>query len=147
MDVPLGHAIGNALEVKEAVEVLQGRGPEDLTRVSLQLAACMLFLAGKGSREACLAQAEKALEDGSGLRTLAAMTEAQGGDAGCIREPERLGQAPYCREVRALKSGWIVHMDAEACGIASMILGAGRARKEDAVDPLAGMILRRKYGE
>ena len=147
MDVPLGHAIGNALEVKEAVEVLQGRGPEELTRVSLQLAACMLFLAGKGSREACLAQAEKALEDGSGLRTLAAMTEAQGGDARCIREPERLGQAPYCREVRALKSGWIVHMDAEACGIASMILGAGRARKEDAVDPLAGMILKRKYGE
>lgn len=147
MDVPLGRAIGNAMEVREAVETLKGRGSEDLTEVCLWLAAHMLYLAGKGEPDACYHMAQKALEDGSGLKTLAAMVEAQGGDPAYVLEPERWERAAFSREVKAMKDGFITRIDTEACGIASVMLGAGRSRKEDCLDYSAGICLHKKYGD
>lgn len=147
MDVPLGHAIGNSLEVIEAVETLNGQGPEDLTEVCLQLAAHMLYLAGRGEIEDCYAQAEAAMRDGSGLATLAKMVKAQGGDPSYILDTEHFKKAPYSYEVKADRSGYITHIDTEACGIASVLLGAGRSKKEDSIDYSAGIWLEKKYGE
>ncbi len=147
MDVPLGFAIGNALEVIESVEVLKGKGPEDLREVSLRLAAEMLHTAGRGSAGECYHMAEKTLRDGSAFETLKKMTEAQGGDVRCLENPELFPQAAFTSEVKAQQSGYIVHMDTEACGIASVLLRAGRSRKEDEIDPAAGIVLCKKYGD
>ncbi len=147
MDVPLGHAIGNAMEVMEAVDTLRGEGPEDLTEVCLQLAAHMLYMADRGEIEECYEMAKKALEDGSGLQTLAAMVKAQGGDEAYILDTGRFGKARFCHEVKAERSGYITHIDTEACGIASVMLGAGRSRKEDVIDYSAGIYLEKKYGD
>lgn len=147
MDVPLGHAVGNALEVAEAVEILKGRGPEDLKEVCLSLAAAMLETAGKGSFGECRQLAETAVRDGSALSCLERMVEAQGGDARFIREPERFAAAPFMREVRAEESGFITSMDTERCGIASVLLKAGRSKKDDAIDYAAGIVILKKYGD
>ena len=147
MDVPLGHAVGNALEVAEAVEILKGRGPEDLKEVCLSLAAAMLETAGKGNFGECRQLAETAVRDGSALSCLERMVEAQGGDARFIREPERFVAAPFMREVRAEESGFITSMDTERCGIASVLLKAGRSRKDDAIDYAAGIVILKKYGD
>lgn len=147
MDIPLGNAIGNALEVIEAVETLEGRGPEDLTRVCLHLAANMLLLAEKGTFSECLAQAETVLRDGSAKRKLCEMVEAQGGDASVLEDTSRFEAAPCEREVRARQAGFIGAMQTEQCGIASMLLGAGRATKEDTIDYRAGIRLKKKYGD
>lgn len=147
MDVPLGHAIGNSMEVIEAVDTLKGNGPEDLTEVCLQLAAHMLYLADRGTVEQCYEMAKTALEDGSGLATLAAMVKAQGGDESYILDTNRFERAQYSYEVKAEKSGYITHIDTEACGIASVLLGAGRSKKDDAIDYSAGIYLEKKYGE
>ncbi|MBQ6834590.1 MAG: thymidine phosphorylase, partial [Lachnospiraceae bacterium] len=95
MDIPLGNNIGNSLEVIEAVETLQGNGPEDLTEVCLQLAGNMLYLAGKGTIEECIAMAKKTIEDGSALERLVAMVEAQGGDSSVILDTGKFEKAPY----------------------------------------------------
>ena len=134
MDEPLGNYIGNALEVKEAVEVLKGGGPSDLRQLSLRLAAGMLELAGKGSAEECLKQAEEALNSGRALERLLAMVKAQGGDEECILDTDKLSAAPLRREVKK-------------CGIASMLLGAGRETKESVLDYGAGIILKKKPGD
>ncbi len=147
MDVPLGRAIGNALEVAEAVETLQNRGPEDLTEVCVSLASNMLHMAGKGGIEECRQMALEALADGRGLDVLASMVKAQGGDERYIYDPSLFAPAPYEREVRAPRSGYIDSVDTTGCGIASAMLGAGRATKEDVIDPSAGICLRRKYGD
>lgn len=147
MDVPLGYNIGNSLEVKEAVETLQGRGPEDLTRVSLELAANMLYLAEKGDMDSCRQQVKQAIEDGSALERLIAMAEAQGGDSSVLRNPDLLPQAACHHEVLARESGYIAHMDTEGCGIASCMLGAGRETRDSVIDYTAGMILRKKTGD
>ncbi len=147
MDVPLGHAVGNSLEVVEAIHTLQGNGPEDLTHLCLQLAANMLYLAGKGDIDACLAMANRAIEDGSALRTLQAIVQAQGGDPDYIAHPERFAQAAYQHTVVAPRSGYIRHVDTEAYGLASLALGAGRARKEDPIDPAAGLLVCAKTGD
>lgn len=141
MDVPLGLAIGNAMEVRESVEVLEGAGPEDLKEVSLRLAAEMLHTAGCGTVEECYEKASAALADGSALETFRKMVKAQGGDLNA------LPSAPYQREVAAPASGYITHMNTESCGIASMLLKAGRSRKEDVIDPSAGILLLKKYGD
>lgn len=147
MDVPLGNYIGNALEVTEAVEVLKDRGPADLKQVCLQLAANMLFLAGKGSEQECLEMAGTALKCGAAYEKFLAMVEAQGGDVSCIRNTEKLPLAPLRREVRAEREGYIAHMDTEKCGVASMLLGAGRETKESELDYGAGIILKKKPGD
>ncbi len=147
MDVPLGHAVGNALEIKESIEVLKGGGPEDLREVSLGLAANMLYMAQKGTIEECYRLAEEAIENGSALKALARMVEGQGGDKSYVEQPDKFPCAPYSYEVLADKEGIITHMDTESVGIASVLLGAGRSKKEDVIDPWAGIILKKKYGE
>lgn len=147
MDVPLGHAIGNSLEVIEAVDTLKGHGPGDLTEVCLSLAAHMLYMAGRGSLHECHQMAKDALEDGRGLNTLVEMVKAQGGDESYILDTERFPVSSCTYEVKALQSGYITHIDTEACGIASVLLGAGRSRKEDSIDYSAGILLKKKYGE
>lgn len=147
MDRPLGHAVGNALEVREAAEVLRGGGPEDLNEVSLALAAGMLNLAGLGTLEECRKKAEEAVCSGAAFEKLCEMVEAQGGDAQMLREPERFPKAGAFREIRAAAGGYISGMDTEGIGAAAVLLGAGRSRKEDTVDPAAGIHLCRKTGD
>lgn len=147
MGRPLGHLVGNALEVQEAVETLQGRGPEDLYQVCVQLAGNMLYLAGKGSYEDCCRMAQQAIADGSALRKLKEMVAAQGGDVSCLEDPGRLPQTACHHVVKARQSGYITAMDTEAIGITSVVLGAGRASKEDAIDYAAGLRISKKTGE
>ncbi len=147
MDVPLGHAVGNSLEMQESIEVLKGRGPADLTEVCIDLAANMLYMAKAGTIEECTKLAEDSIADGRGLKALKDMVESQGGDGSYIDHPEKFHQAPYSMEVKADEAGFISHMDTEAIGIVSVMLGAGRSRKEDPIDHSAGLILRKKYGD
>ncbi len=147
MDVPLGHMVGNALEVQEAVAVLKGEGPDDLTDVCLSLAAEMLVLCGRAEREEARTLARQAVADGSALARLKAMVKAQGGDPEALERLGGLPQAACRREVPAPETGYITAMDAEQIGLASVLLGAGRSRKEDALDYGAGVELCRKTGE
>lgn len=147
MDVPLGHNIGNSLEVIEAVETLKGNGPADLTEVCLDLAGNMLYLAGKGEIDDCKKMAMEVIANGSALERLIAMVEAQGGDSSVIKDTERFAKAPYCYEVVAAKSGYIAFMDTEKCGIASSMLGAGRETKESKIDFAAGIVIKNKVSD
>ena len=147
MDLPLGHAIGNSLEVIEAVDTLRGRGPADLTEVCLQLASNMLVLAGKGELAACRAMAEEALRSGAAFGKLRAMVAAQGGDVSVLDDTDKFAKAPVVHEVLSPADGYISHMQTELCGIASVALGAGRASKEDAIDLSAGILLLKKTGD
>ncbi len=147
MNQPLGSAIGNSLEVAEACRTLRGEGPEDLTVLSVELAADMLVLAGKGDRAACRAAAQQCLADGTAFRKFKEMVAAQGGDISVLDDPSRFPQAKQEHIVRAPASGFLYSMDAEQCGIASMELGAGRKKKEDVIDPSAGIILKKKTGD
>ena len=147
MDIPLGHAVGNALEVREAVSVLHGEGPEDLTEVSLALASRMVALATGKTEDESLRAAQEAIESGAAIDRLAAMVKAQQGDPSVIYQPKRLKVASITHEVKATRSGYISHMDTEGIGISSMLLGAGRAKKEDRLDYGAGLILQKKTGD
>ena len=148
MDQPLGLAVGNALEVVEAVELLRGGGPADLRELTVALTAEMVLLARlapdlAGARRAV----EAAIADGRGLAKLREITEAQGGDPACIDDPGRLPRAARVLPVPAPAAGVVEAIDAEAIGLAAMALGAGRARVEDRVDPAVGIVLRAKVGE
>lgn len=147
MDVPLGYAIGNAIEVWEAVLTLQGKGPEDLTELSVALAAHMLHLADKGDLATCECMAREALAGGAALSKFIEMVRAQGGDAFCIEHPDRLLTAPFAMEVTSPRSGYIARVDAEEYGTAALLLGAGRSKKEDAIDHAAGILLHVKTGD
>lgn len=147
MDVPLGNAIGNSLEVIEAVQVLQGNGPEDLTYVATELAANMVYLAGKGTLEACRKQVKEAIDNGTGLERLAAMVSAQGGQAEVIRDTALFEKAPLEKNILAKESGYLISMDTEQIGRASCILGAGREKKEDPIDYSAGIYIHKKTGQ
>lgn len=147
MDIPLGHNIGNALEVIEAVDTLKGQGPKDLTEVCLSLASNMLYLADKGTIEECRVMAEEAIRSGAALDKLVAMVEAQGGDSSVIKDTSLFAKPAYFYELKATKSGYINHIDTEQCGIASVALGAGRETKESNIDYAAGIVLKKKYGE
>ncbi len=147
MDIPLGFAIGNSLEVVEAVETLKGNGPADLTELCIALSAHILTLAEKGDYATCEALAKQAIADGSALNTFAAMVEAQGGDKTWILQPEKFPKAAYSYAVKAERSGYITHVDTESYGVASLLLGAGRNTKEDVIDPTAGIYLRAKTGD
>ena len=127
--------------------VLQGRGPADLTEVCMQLAANMLVLAGKGDLAACRRMAEEAVADGSAFEKCCQMFEAQGGDPRYLRDAALFPKAKYARDLVAQQGGYITANDVEKIGNASVLLGAGRIKKEDAIDFAAGITLRKKLGD
>lgn len=147
MDRPLGNAIGNSMEVVEAIETLKGNGPEDLTELCIALAAHILTLAEKGTYEECERMAKGAIENRSALQTFADMVKAQGGDPEWILNSDKFPKAKYSYSVKAKESGYIVSVDTESYGVASLLLGAGRNTKEDVIDAAAGIYLCKKTGD
>ncbi len=146
MDVPLGNSIGNSLEVKEAIEVLQGHGPKDLETVCLELAARMLELAGNGTIEQCRNLALNAIQNGSALNKLGEMMIKQGAVALPWAE-NALDQAPIIYNMTSPFEGYVTSIQSELAGKSSMILGAGRLTKESPIDHSAGIILHKKTGD
>jgi pyrimidine-nucleoside phosphorylase len=148
MNQPLGYAVGNALEVMEASQTLQNAGPADLTRLCIELAARMIFVAKVSpSLEEARRLAEKLLVDGSGYRKFKQAVDAQGGNAQALDKFELLPNATGMREVVSPRGGYVSVINARDIGIASHMIGAGRDRKEDAIDPAVGVILEIKVGE
>lgn len=148
MSQPLGYAVGNALEVKEAIETLQGRGPADLTELCLVLGSEMLMAANKAdSEEQARSRLKEAMDSGSALQLFKRFVTAQGGDSAVIDNMELLPAARWQINVRAKESGWISAIDADEIGTAAMLLGAGRAAKEDTVDLAVGIVLQKKIGD
>ena len=148
MDQPLGFAIGNALEVKEAIDTLHGHGPADLTEHCLIVAAHMLQLGEKVTAlEEGRALAEKLLADGSAWNKFVELVEAQGGDVEMIRQPDRLPRASIVRTITADRAGFIQSINALEAGLTSVDLGAGRAKKGDPIDHAVGIILHAKVGD
>ena len=145
MDTPLGHGIGNSIEVAESMDVLRGKGPRDLTEVSLQ--ENMLYLVGKGTIEECRRMAEQSIADGSAFETFCTMVRRQGGDDAVLRDASKFPQAAVQMEIRAGADGYITAMDAEKIGETSVVLGAGRETKDSPIDFAAGLILHKKYGD
>ena len=147
MDTPLGHNIGNSLEVMESMDVLKGCGPADLTEVCLQLAANMLVLAGKGTPAECRAMAQAVIADGSAFAKCKEMFAAQGGDTRVLDDYSLFEQPAARYELLAEQDGYIVANDAEKIGSASVLLGAGRQKKGDPLDFAAGITLHKKRGD
>ena len=147
MDIPLGHAIGNSLEVIEAVDTLRGHGPEDLTYICKELAATMLNMAGVGDLPECEKKVEEVIVSGEALNKLIEMVENQHGDSSVIRDTSLFEKASIEHKVLAKEEGYIGHIDSEACGIASVVLEAGRETKESDIDYASGIILNKKLGE
>lgn len=147
MDIPLGNAIGNSLEVIEAIETLKGRGPKDFKEVCIELASHMLYLAGKGSVNECKELALKAIESGSALEVLTKMVAAQGGDPELIRDTSKFRKAKYVHAVTANEAGYISHVDTEGFGTASLLLGAGRNEIGEKINHASGIILEKKTGD
>jgi len=149
MDRPLGVDVGNASETAEAIEVLHGGGPADLVEITVELGATMLLLARVApDRAAARAAIRGAIASGAGLERLRACVAAQGGDpAVCDRPRVVLARAPHVAAFSAAQAGFVASMDVEAIGRAGMRLGAGRARKEDAVDPAVGLRILKKLGD
>jgi pyrimidine-nucleoside phosphorylase len=148
MSQPLGFAIGNALEVKEAIDTLKGEGPEDLTELCLVLGSNMVYLAKKAnSIQEARQMLENAIKDGSALEAFKLFLASQGGDASVVDNPEKLPQAKYIFELEAKEDGYLAEMVADEIGTAAMILGAGRATKESTIDLAVGLMLRKKIGD
>nr|P77836.1 RecName: Full=Pyrimidine-nucleoside phosphorylase; Short=PYNP; Short=Py-NPase [Geobacillus stearothermophilus]BAA13512.1 pyrimidine nucleoside phosphorylase [Geobacillus stearothermophilus] len=148
MSQPLGYAIGNALEVKEAIDTLKGEGPEDFQELCLVLGSHMVYLAEKASSlEEARHMLEKAMKDGSALQTFKTFLAAQGGDASVVDDPSKLPQAKYIIELEAKEDGYVSEIVADAVGTAAMWLGAGRATKESTIDLAVGLVLRKKVGD
>ncbi|MHA6483828.1 pyrimidine-nucleoside phosphorylase [Paenibacillus sp. strain BS8-2] len=148
MDQPLGYAIGNSLEVAEAIATLKGQGPQDLTELCLVLSAQMVMLGGAAaSIEEAKEMLRAQLHNGEALKKLKAFVEAQGGDGNMIDDPDKLPQAPTRLEVTSVESGYVAAIEAEQLGLAAMVLGAGRATKEAEIDYAVGLVLHKKVGE
>jgi pyrimidine-nucleoside phosphorylase len=148
MDQPLGSMIGNALEVVEVVEVLRGGGPADLRELCLELAGWMLHLGGVASSVGeGKQQSTKLISSGKALEKFKQMVELQGGDVRVIDDPKRLPQARKTLQVLSATAGYVASMQCEQIGTASIILGGGRERKEDSVDPAVGIVLHKKVGD
>lgn len=148
MSQPLGYAVGNALEVKEAIDTLKGEGPADLTELCLTLGSHMVYLAKKAASLAEARQAlEKAINDGSALEKLKVFLSSQGGDATVVDHPEKLPQAKYTFELEAKANGYVADIVADEVGTAAMLLGAGRATKDSVIDLAVGLVLRKKIGD
>ena len=146
MDIPLGNAIGNSLEVIEAIETLKGSGPKDLAEVSFQLAAKMLEVAGFGSEEACREKVYEVVRNGKALSKLRELIMRQEGNPGVIENYSLLGETAHSFDYIAEQDGYITHMKTDIIGVASMVLGAGRETKESSIDYAAGIILNKKTG-
>lgn len=148
MNEPLGCAVGNALEVKEAISVLRGEDAGHLRELCLTLGSQILLAAGKAAtQEEAVAMLERSLEDGSALEKLADMVEAQGGNRSAIYHPELLPQAPVVLPVFAPNDGYVAEIHAENVGMVCLHLGGGRATKESAIDPAVGVVLHKKVGD
>ncbi|MBC1581350.1 pyrimidine-nucleoside phosphorylase [Listeria seeligeri] len=148
MSQPLGEAIGNALEVKEAIDTLKGEGPEDLTELVLVLGSQMVVLAKQAETlEEARAKLIEVIENGAALEKFKTFLANQGGDASIVDHPEKLPQAKFQIEVSAKTSGFVSKIIADEIGIAAMILGAGRATKEDEINLAVGLMLRKKVGD
>ena len=148
MNQPLGKAVGNSLEVIEAIETLKGNGPSDITELGLRLAGMMIYLGGRAeTAEAGYMMAEHALENGAGLNKLAVMIEKQGGNAEVINDYSLFPEAAIAEKVPAPAGGYIKEIIADRIGVASQHTGAGRAVKEDSIDLAAGIYLNAKTGD
>ena len=148
MDQPLGNMIGNALEVVEVVEVLRGGGPEDLRELCLETAGWMLHLGGVSKTVAeGKQQSAKLISSGKALEKFRQLVELQGGDAGVIDDSKRLPQAKHTLQVSSVRTGFLASLQCEQIGTACVILGGGRERKEDLVDPAVGIVLHKKVGD
>jgi pyrimidine-nucleoside phosphorylase len=148
MDQPLGCMIGNALEVVEVVEILRGEGPEDLRQLCIELAGWMLRLGGvsatvtEGKK-----QSERLISSGKALDRFRQMVELQGGDPRVVDDPKKLPQAHHTKTLSSTKAGYVAALQCEQIGTACVILGGGRERKEDSVDPAVGIVLHKKVGD
>ena len=148
MSQPLGFAIGNALEVKEAIDTLKGHGPADLTELVLTLGSQMVVLANKAKTlDEAREKLQEVIKNGKAVEKFKTLIEAQGGDSSIVDHPEKLASAPYQIALPALKSGYVSRIIADQIGIAAMQLGAGRATKEDVIDPSVGIMLHKKVGD
>lgn len=148
MGQPLGNAIGNALEVKEAIETLQGKGPKDLTELVLTLGSQMVVLGGKAKDlEEARALLKEAINNGSALERFKQFLENQDGDSSVVDDVNRLPQATYQIELPAETDGVVTEIIANEIGVASMLLGAGRQTKEDSIDLSVGIVLNKKVGD
>ncbi len=147
MDIPLGNAVGNSLEVIEACEILKGRGDGSLRKVCIYLAANMLYLAGKGSLSRCKEMASNSIKDGSGFYKLREMVKKQGGDTDVLENYEKFPKAKVSHLVISDRDGYINRIDAEKCGIATVVLGAGREKKDSEIDYSAGVVFNKSIGE
>ncbi len=148
MDQPLGLKVGNALEVEECIEVMNGGGPADLREVSVELAAWMLYLAGRTpSVDAGRQLADELIRNRSALKKFREIVVQQGGDPGAIDDPKRLPQAQHRIPVTSPASGFVEAIQCEQVGIASLVLGGGREKKDDVIDPAVGLVLHKKVGD
>ena len=147
MDVPLGVAVGNDIEVIEAIDTLQGKGPEDFCKICIEFAAYMLYLGEIASLEESRKMAAEVLYSGKALEKLAQMVHAQSGDESYIYHPEKFEKAPYQADYIMKESGYIAHMDTEICGRTAVLLGAGRETKESDIDSKAGIRFYYKTGD
>lgn len=148
MSQPLGRAIGNALEIKEAIATLKGEGPADLTELCLTLGSHMVYLANHAQTLAVAREKlQTAMADGTALEKFKTMLHAQGGDASVVDQPERLPQAAHVFELEASQTGYVAEIVADEVGHAAMLLGAGRATKESNIDLAVGLTLNKKIGD
>jgi pyrimidine-nucleoside phosphorylase len=148
MDQPLGCMVGNAMEIAECIEVLNGGGPQDLRELSLQLSAWMFYLAERtGSVAEGYKLAEKAIASGKAKQKFGEIIRLQAGDPKVMDDPKRLPQAKHATEFTASQAGFVSSMDCERIGTACVVLGGGREKKEDSVDPAVGLVLHKKVGD
>ncbi|MBY8911941.1 pyrimidine-nucleoside phosphorylase [Bacillus sp. YC2] len=148
MSQPLGYAIGNALEVEEAIDTLRGEGPEDLNELVLTLGSQMVVLAKKAETlEEARAKLQEVMKNGKALEKFKEFLNNQGGDGSVVDDPSKLPQAAYKIDVPAKEAGVVSEIVADEIGVAAMLLGAGRATKEDDIDLAVGIMLRKKVGD
>jgi pyrimidine-nucleoside phosphorylase len=148
MDQPLGFKIGNSLEVEEVLEILHGEGPRDLRELCLELAGWMFLLGGAShSLEEGKRTASQIIDSGRALAKFHEMVQSQGGDLSAIDDPTRLPRAKHVHQVVSPENGYVVAIDCEAMGTACVVLGGGREKKEDSVDPSVGIVLHKKIGD
>ena len=148
MDQPLGRAVGNALEVREAIDTLKGCGPRDFEELCMTLGTQMLLLGGAASdKDAAEAMLRKTISEGSALKKLAQFVEAQGGDAEAVYNPSMLPEASIVEPIRSETEGFITHIECDEIGVCSLILGGGRETKESEIDLSVGLVLEKKVGD
>jgi len=148
MDQPLGRAVGNAIEVREAIETLKGNGPEDFTRLCMELGSRMLIMSDVcDNLDDAKVMLEDSIKDGRALDTLARFVKAQGGDESYVYDPSKLKVADRVTEVKAKCDGYVSHIECDEIGMVSLTLGGGRVTKESEIDLSVGLILEKKVGD